>query len=292
MEYINLNNLRSFFYVAKFSSFSIAARELSIQQPALSKNVKSLEEELDVRLYARVGRGIELTDEGRYIFARASEIFDQVGQIIRYSKNQDIPLKESVQIACSDVIASMVAPSILRDLSDKFPSMRPVVSTGKVQELLSLIKEGKVSGGAFFHLPKKMSGVTVVSRVAVEFKLVIGSAYQHSHKVRTSFIGSREVDDPENIKFPTVERMKNYWPDTQIRYSSNSLMGHLEMVKAGLGVAILPNFLVREELRLGVLKEVLPDEEFIFDLKIVKRSKGEMSEYAVDFFKRIAKEVL
>lgn len=291
MEYINLNNLRAFYHVARLKSFSAAAKELLIQQPALSKNVKALEEELGVKLYQRVGRGIELTDEGQYIFARSAEIFDQVAQIFRYSRDQDIPLKETVSLACSDAISSLMVPNILRELSTRYPGVRPIVSTGKSAEMLELIKQGKIEGGAFFHLPKKLSGVIIKERIPLEFKLVIEATHFHSAKTRTSFIGSREVDDPENLKFPTVERMQRYWPETQIRFSSNSLLCHLEMVKAGLGVAILPLFMVRKELRRGVLRSLLPEEEFIFDLKIVKKTSTPLSSFSQDFFDLIRREV-
>lgn len=291
MEYINLNNLRAFYYVAKHESFSEAARELLVQQPALSKNVKALEDELAMTLYQRVGRGIELTDEGRYIFGRASEIFEQVSKIINFSKDQDIPLKETINIALSDAISGLLAPKILKDLNFSHPSIRPVISTGKSSELLELIKRDKIEFGALFHLPKSFTGAWVVERIPLEFRLVIDSNQYHSERVKTSFIGSREVDDPENIRFPTVEIMKRYWPETQIRYSSNSLLGHLEMVRAGIGVAILPLFMVREELRKGTLRELLIDESFVFDLKIVKKNKAQLSEYSKGFIAHLKRDL-
>ena len=290
MEYVNLNHLKHFYTVAKFRSFSLASGELFVQQPALSKSVKTLEGELGIKLFTRVGRGIELTSEGEYIFARCDEIFSQVDQIIRYARDEDTPLKHSVAIVCSDVIAARIAPVIVEKLSHLYPSTRPILSAGKSSEQVELIKDKKAGIGFFFHLPKLKAGVKVIEEIPLEFKLVISAREFHSLRVRTAFIGSREVDDPAVVKFPTVEKMKQHWPSTQIRFSSNSLISHLEMVKHGLGVSILPNFLVREDIRMGELKTLLDEERFIFNLKVVS-AKGKLGEYESAFLRELKSQL-
>ena len=141
MEYINLNHLKSFYTVARFKSYSKASQNLLVQQPALSKTVKTLEEDLGVQLFQRVGRGVELTREGEYIYSRCHEIFAQVEQIKNYARNEDVPLKESITIVCSDLIATKVMPSLISELTPLYPAIRPIVSSGMSKEMLALIKE-------------------------------------------------------------------------------------------------------------------------------------------------------
>lgn len=71
MEYsnnINLNLYRVFYYVAKEKSITGAAKRLYISQPAISKSLKKLEEELAVELFSRNLNGVELTEEGKILF--------------------------------------------------------------------------------------------------------------------------------------------------------------------------------------------------------------------------------
>lgn len=66
--YINLNLYRVFYYVAKEKSITGAAKRLYISQPAISKSLKKLEEELNVELFSRNLNGVELTEEGKILF--------------------------------------------------------------------------------------------------------------------------------------------------------------------------------------------------------------------------------
>lgn len=93
---MELYQLRYFCSVAKYENITKAADELHVSQPALSRSVKRLEEELGVALFDRVGRHIELNDRGR-VFLRAAEgaikSVDSVGQTLdRYVREQSSTL--------------------------------------------------------------------------------------------------------------------------------------------------------------------------------------------------------
>lgn len=287
MEYINLNHLKAFYHVARFKSYSKAATHLFIQQPALSKTVKALEVELGVQLFQKMGRGIELTRSGDYIYSRCEEIFLQVDMIAHFARDEDVPLKQSVNIVCSDLIAAKILPEILSELSSNFPSTRPVLTTGMAQEMMVLMKEKKAGIGLFFHLPKLTSSLKIIKEIAMPFRLVISAHEYHSQKVRSSFIGSREVDDNKSLKFPTVDKMRKHWPQTQIRYSTNNLLTHKEMVLQGMGVSILPYFFVKDEIGSGQLRCLLEEENFSFKLKVVGSAKSELGAYEAALLKRL-----
>ncbi|MDD0851731.1 LysR family transcriptional regulator [Halobacteriovorax sp. GB3] len=276
MEYINLNNLRHFFFVAKYESFSIAAKHLLIQQPAISKNVKSLEQSLQVQLFQKVGRGVKLTREGEYIFSKCEEIFAGIDQIAEFSRNEGLPIKENYSLGCSDLIASEIMPELIREVEKDFPHVRPIIQSATIEDLIQKMKEDSLKLALSFHSPKKVSGIKIIERFAFRFKVVISSEYFHSHKVRSSFIGSKEVENKRSANFPVVEKLKELNPDTQIRYSSNNLLSHKEMVLKGLGIALLPQFIVEKEVREGKLKYLINDE-FQFDLKVISKTKVKLS---------------
>lgn len=73
---INLNHLRIFYHTAKNLSYAGAARELFISQPAVTKQVKTLEEYWDLKLFSKKGSKVYLTEEGHTILEYAKKIFE------------------------------------------------------------------------------------------------------------------------------------------------------------------------------------------------------------------------
>lgn len=74
-----------------------------------------------------------------------------------------------------------------------------------------------------------------------------------------------------------MNKLRERYPKAEIKISSNNLSTHKELVLKGLGVAVLPEFMIEKELKEKVLADVLPDEELIFQLKIVKRKAAIVS---------------
>lgn len=105
--------------------------------------------------------------------------------------------------------------------------------------------------------------------------------------VLESFIGSREIDDTSTKHFPTLTKLKKIHPEAKIRISSNNITAHKEMVLRSLAVAVLPDFLVQEDLKSGILSDVLPKERLEFELKLVERSNSVLSLNAQTFLNQL-----
>ena len=72
---LNLNQLRVFYHAAKNLSYTAAAAELFITQPAVTAKMKAFEEYCQLKLFKKKGRNLVLTDEGRELFGHAEKIF-------------------------------------------------------------------------------------------------------------------------------------------------------------------------------------------------------------------------
>lgn len=125
----------------------------------------------------------------------------------------------------------------------------------------------------------------------VTHKLVVAKAQANSSHVCSSFIGSREVDDVANKVYPALTKLRRLHPDAEIRISTNSLSAHHSMVLDGMGVAILPEFIVRDDLRKGRLVALLEDEIFRFNMKVATRV-GEALTPAANIFLEHLKTVV
>lgn len=282
MEYVNLNLLKAFYFVAREGSVSKAANILLVQQPALSKSVKKLEDALGVSLLQRQGRGIVLTSEGEDIFGKCQEIFSQVNSIQNISNRTDLKLTDIFQISTNDAIATQLLPSVIRDQKEDYPHIRPIINIEGVSTSVQNILEKKSDIGLYFYVPKLPVDLKIIKRIEVKYKLVIAKSMFHSNQVRSQFIGSREAENKSEVKYPALEKIKKTIPNIQIHYSSNGLLTHKQMVLSGMGITILPEFLISDELQSGQLKEVEIGEEFKFNLKVVCRKGERLSTYAKD----------
>lgn len=269
---MNLLHLQYFYVVAKEGGFTAASKALRIQQPAISRMVKQLEDSMGFPLFERVGRQVRLTPQGKEVFAYSRKIFAEVDQLqVAVGKIHGEPQGPLV-FGASEPIASHFVPEILAPLLAKYPSLYPNIFSGPAALLLERIKSGELEFGLFFHLPELPEGLSLKVVRKVRFHLVIGWEHRNKKAVLESFIGSREIDDVGTRTFPTLAKLKKIHPKAAIKISSNNLTAHRSLVLKGLGVAVLPDFLVAEDLKAKRLADVLMQDKLEFDLKLVTRT--------------------
>lgn len=118
---MDTNTLQAFLAVAAHASFSLAAEKLHITQPAVSKRVAALEEELGARLFERLGRRVLLTEAGRVLLPRARRIMGEMAESRHLVAGLAAEVAGSLQLATSHHIGLHRLPGILRDYSRRYP---------------------------------------------------------------------------------------------------------------------------------------------------------------------------
>lgn len=268
---MNLLHLQYFYVVAKEQGFTKASKVLRIQQPAISRMVKLLEEDLGLSLFEKVGRNVQLTKEGLEVFEYCKKIFSTVDELQSSIGQISGDCSGPLMIAAAEPIASHYLPCILKPYLLSFPKVYPNIFSGPASMLFDKITKGDLELGMFFHIPELPDKLEVFAMQSIRYHLVVRKDLRRKTEVIEAFIGSREIDDTTTKKFPTLERIKKDYPKASIKISSNNLTAHKEMVLQGLGVSILPEFLVHDELKSGILTDIYKDEEFKFNLKFIKR---------------------
>ncbi|MCU7842981.1 MAG: LysR family transcriptional regulator [Candidatus Thiodiazotropha sp. (ex Monitilora ramsayi)] len=120
---MELASLRAFVEVAREESFSQAAENLFLTQPAISKRIAGLEEELAIRLFDRAGRQVILTEAGRHLLPRAERIIHEVTDIRRELSNLSGEISGALAMATSHHIGLHRLPLVLREYSDSYPQV-------------------------------------------------------------------------------------------------------------------------------------------------------------------------
>ena len=110
---LDWTHLRSFLATAKTSSLSAAARELGLTQPTLSRQVAALEDDLQLMLFERVGRGLQLTDAGRELLAHVRDMGQAAERVALTASAQRSDISGQVRITASDISAAMYLPKVI-----------------------------------------------------------------------------------------------------------------------------------------------------------------------------------
>lgn len=120
---MDLNNLNAFIAVAESGSFSEAGERLHLTQPAVSKRIASLEQQLETRLFDRIGREISLTESGRALLPRAYQVKDALADTRRALANLNGEIAGKLTLATSHHIGLHRLPPVLRTFTRLHPKV-------------------------------------------------------------------------------------------------------------------------------------------------------------------------
>ena len=192
------NELRAFLAVADRESFSNAARQLHLTQPAISKRIQSLEAELGVRLFDRVGKRVYLTDAGRLLRPRAEGILREIGDTQTLLKNLHGRIEGTLPLATSHHVGLHRLAPVLKEFSQRFPSVRL-----DIKFVDSEVAHDMVAGAE-----AELAVVTLdpaATRCAREHAAVARPARLHgsarSRDCEASTIPSRSSSSPQRTRF-------------------------------------------------------------------------------------------
>jgi len=286
---LELNHLRYFYEVARNRGYTRAESALRVQQSAISKMVQNLEGQVGARLLERSPAGVRLTPIGARLYASCERIFAEV-EGFSASLTGPSEVAGELRIATATHVATHLLPPVIAQLRALHPRLVPRVVTGPSHLLEREIEERRMDVGLFF----KVAPSRLLERQALaDFpcQLVVKRGLGRRRDVLETFIGSREVDDLTNRSFPTVAFLRKRGYATEIRYSCNSLEAHRAWVIAGLGISILPRFVVDEDLAARRLELVFPSYTYQATLELITR-RGDPQSAAREAFRRALQESL
>lgn len=139
---MKLQHLRALVAIAESGSVRAAARSVGLTQPALSKALQQLEEELSVSLVSRTSRGASLTPYGRAVVARARSITQDLDRLRQEVEQMRGSLEGGVAVAIAPSPAMLLLPDALRRFHEEFPAVQVRVREGVYPEILRMLREG------------------------------------------------------------------------------------------------------------------------------------------------------
>ena len=144
---MNLKQLEAFVHVAEGGSFSKAAKELFLTQPTVSAHISSLEKELNVRLFIRNTKEVNLSDDGKELYKYAKQMIDLQKKIEeRFSAKKEAG-KHCISIAASSIPAQYLLPKVLLRFNEKFPDEQLKIVEADSSEVATKVVDHMVDVG-------------------------------------------------------------------------------------------------------------------------------------------------
>lgn len=138
---MELRVLKYFLVVATERNISNAAKILFVSQPALSKQLKELEEELGVILFKRGNRNISLTEDGVYFLSKTKEILSLVDITVSNLKQEDI-ISGEINIGAAETLQLENIFKIISCMMKEFPNIKTNITSGDADEIILKLDSG------------------------------------------------------------------------------------------------------------------------------------------------------
>lgn len=141
---ISLDLYKNFIAVAKNKSMTKASEEMCISQPAISKSIKTLENQIGSTLFNRSSKGLELTKEGQMLYDRISVAMNLIvnaeNELSSYKKLEEGEIK----IGISSVLSKCLIIDTIKNFRTKYPKIKISITNGIVDDLIEKLNFGKL----------------------------------------------------------------------------------------------------------------------------------------------------
>ncbi len=291
--------LNAFMAVAKLASFSQAAEQLHLTQPAVSKRIQQLEDQLGVQLFDRVGRRVVLTEAGRALLPRAQQWLHELDDIRRmaqdYAQTATGELSGTLTMGTSHHIGLHRLPAALRAFSHQHPQVRLDIRFIDSEQAYDAVLSGELELG-IVTLPPQLDD-RLISQVIWPDPLAFVVAASHPLAQLARRQGHIDAADLANHPaiLPSTNTFTRQIAEAMFQREGLRLQVHLEtnyletikmMVSIGLGWSVLPATMCDTD----VVAAPVSHGELIRQLGVVYHPRRSLSRAAQSMLKLLQAE--
>lgn len=276
---MELRQIKTFVTIAKFQSFSKAALELGYAQSSITSQIQLLEQELNVRLFERLGHNITLTSQGKKLLPLAEEIL----KLSNDMKNIAVDLGKPSGTLIIGAVESLCVtrmPRLLKEYRSRYPDVEILIKFGPRAEFLQSLRENTIDIAFFVDQKIMDADFITVYQISEPMALLCSPRY--------AFAGRKSVR-PEDLSgepliltepccgyralFDSIMSKFNVKPRSVIE--TGNVQAIKQLVLSGMGITFLPQTAAEEELRQERLVRLnwLGPEFHVFTQALCHKSK-------------------
>lgn len=288
---MNLRDLEYIVAIAAKRHFGLAAEACNVSQPALSAQVKKLEEELGIRIFRRTTREVVPTPEAEFIIARAKAMLEQAAEIRKYGRlHREGRQAKIINLGVIPTIAPYYLPRFFKDVSGMTQGVNWQIHENKTEVLLKQMRDGKIDG-AILSLPVDTAGLTVKKLFDERFFLALPCGHRFAHR---KSIEPDEVQDANWLLLDDGHCMKDQMlgichkarAATTHSFRATSLETLRHMVASGSGMTLIPDMARRAND--GIAYVPLKKAAYARAIVLVWRDDGLYAEAFLDMSAKLA----
>lgn len=251
---MDIQNLKAFLLVAESGSFSLAAERLHLTQPAVSKRIALLEDQLGVGLFDRIGRNIGLTEAGEALLPHAKTVQREMQAALQSVRDLSGDIAGQLRLATSHHIGLHRLPPVLSYFSGSFPEVLIDIDFMDSEQAYELIMQGKVELAVVTLAPTSEASLVTLPLWPDPLDFMVATHHPLAGRPDWSLrVLSEHPAILPGLNTYTGQIVKKLFDrhelDLQVSMATNYLETIRMMASVGLGWTVLPRSMADESLQ-------------------------------------------
>jgi LysR family hydrogen peroxide-inducible transcriptional activator len=255
---MNLRDLKYIVEVAREKNFARASAKVFVSQPALSMQIKKLEETLGVEIFERDKQNFLITPVGAEIIKKAEIILQESEEIKMIAKNSKDPHKGEIRIGAFPTVASYFLPNFVKNIHKKFPHLKIFLIEAKSEELITKLRSGEIDC-CLLAMPIKDDNLIGEKIFSEKFLLATpkGHPFSKKSKIQIKELKKQELmllEDGHCMRDQALEICSMVKAFENQDFKATSLETLRQMVANGTGITLMPEIAVRNDDKISYVK--------------------------------------
>jgi DNA-binding transcriptional LysR family regulator len=256
-ELLETRQLLAFKTIVDTGGFTKAARQLHLTQSALSHQIKTLETQLGTQVFARIGKRVTLTQAGEVLLRYATPVLRQLQEARQTLAQLQEPGYGRLRISSATYSCYLILPHILREFHMAYPHVELLVASEYTQQAVQSIQSGELDLGIFV-LPSSTEGLVIEALCQDELVVIVAPSHPWAQRRRVQWTDlATQALITYNRASETFQKIQRELHDRGITLKETMEVRHgtavMEMVKVGLGVALVPRWVAHDDIQAGAL---------------------------------------
>jgi DNA-binding transcriptional LysR family regulator len=284
---MDFDHLITFLEIAKQGSFSRAGQKLYRSQPAVSAQIRQLEQEYGQKLFDRVGKSVRLTVAGETLLEYANRLLTLRNESLRAVADQATAPRGTLAVGANEATCLYVLPDIFAEYSRRYPSVQISIYRNFSHKVLEKVEDGTVDVG-IVTMPVKSPSLKVypIFRDRLMLMVAPGNPLAAYKTVTTADIAGQPLIFPKTGFTRQVldKQFRPYRSQMRVAMELASVGMIKKFVAAGLGVSLISESFAQDEVKAGQVKLIpISDMDISRELGIVYRRDRTLPRSAAAF---------
>jgi DNA-binding transcriptional LysR family regulator len=270
--------LQVFHAVAKLLSFTKAAEVLHMTQPAVTFQIRQLEDQFDTRLFDRTHNRVSLTEAGRIVYEYSERIFEQYNEMENAIREMTDDISGSLTIGASTTISEYMLPALLGEFNAHNPEVRLRLRVSNTEGIVSMVENNVIDLGVVEGTVNNKNLIVEVCRkdelvviVPPNHPLAKNSSVKLADVMNNRFICREEGSGTREVIMDYLFSLGLEKPGMNACVELGSPEAVKGAVEAGMGVSIVSSASIAKELKLGSLVAIPLDPPLTRDFSFVRQ---------------------